>query len=683
MPSQSYMYSNSNSNYYSERSGGSNAGCTTGQVTLDVTVSGSNIVCTVTANLDLDWNDGTPSGRPYLALYDVDTGGSSRRSASGYGSNPYRQVRTISDVADGDDIIGTWSTTFRAEESSGDILLNVEPGSPYTDSHYDQVRVHYTGATPYVEPNGSVSLPAALVAGQNVAVSCSMSGGEGSLTGTLKRYYKAASASTFTATTIRNNITGSNTTVTDTLPSTYGGGKVYYELTVSDGTTSRQVQSATKDVLTNSAPSTPSSLTVPSTIGGGQTVTISWGSSTDPDGNLSGYQLEHSTDGGVTWQQVYQGTALTTTETVIAGTERIRWRVRAYDNYGVTSSWRTSSDVTVINNQPPTVPASPITITPSALSVGMAAVITWGASSDPDGDNFEYSLERSVDNTTSYQQIYRGTNRNYTDTVGSWSSVTYRVRAIDSHGNASGYLTASTKSVSANNPPTITCSYEDGADLGTKSAVFSFTYSVNDSNSADTLTVKEFVDGVEKKSFTATRNQNYTFNFQTGSNVSYWQNVLNGSHTIKISVTDGKVTVSRSFTFLKSVDACLITLKTPISAATGKKVDTAIVSFCADVPEGGITSVQVCSNGDQASPTWEDCELASGDAGYAVSGIGGRKKKATKGVNEALLGGNYVYIHKMTNSGGKFNFRIQLSQVNGVGGWISSVQGTFTEASAT
>ena len=313
----------------------------------------------------------------------------------------------------------------------------------------------------------------------------------------------------------------------------------------------------------------------------------------------------------------------------------------------------------------------------------MAAVITWGASTDPDSDDFEYSLERSVDNTTSYQQIYRGTNRNYTDTVGSWSSVTYRVRAIDSHGNASGYLTASTKSVSANNPPTITCSYEDGADLGTKSAVFSFTYSVNDPNSADALTVKEFVDGVEKKSFTATRNQNYAFNFQTGSNVSYWQNVLNGSHTIKISVTDGKVTVSKSFTFLKSVDACLITLKNPISAATGKKVDTAVVSFCADAPEGGITSVQVCSNGDQASPTWEDCELASGDAGYAVSGIGGRKKKATKGVNEALLGGNYVYIHKMTNSGGKFNFRVQLSQVNDVGGWISSVQGTFTEASAT
>ena len=213
--------------------------------------------------------------------------------------------------------------------------------------------------------------------------------------------------------------------------------------------------------------------------------------------------------------------------------------------------------------------------------------------------------------------------------------------------------------------------------------MFSFTYSVNDPNSADTLTVKEFVDGVEKKSFTATRNQNYTFNFQTGSNVSYWQNVLNGSHTIKISVTDGKVTVSKSFTFLKSVDACLITLKNPISAATGKVIDTAIVSFCADVPDGGITSVQVCSNGDQASPTWEDCELASSDAGYAVSGIGGRKKKATKGVNEALLGGNYVYIHKMTNSGGKFNFRIQLSQVNDVGGWISSVQGTFTEASAT
>ena len=188
MPSTTVTLSNANSNYYCDRHGddGNNAGNTSGTITLNVTVSGSNIICTVTADLDLDYYYEEPSGRPYFDLYDVKSGGSSRWGGMNpyNGTNPYRQVRTISGVADGDDIIGTWTTTFRAVESSGDIVLNVEPGSPYYEQNPDPVRVSYSGATPYVAPTGSVSLPAALVAGQNVAVSCSMSGGEGSLTGT-------------------------------------------------------------------------------------------------------------------------------------------------------------------------------------------------------------------------------------------------------------------------------------------------------------------------------------------------------------------------------------------------------------------------------------------------------------------------------------------------------------------
>lgn len=672
-----------------------------GNISLTTRVSGNTVYYTVVANLGVtssNYNTYNAIGRSsYIRL----------KGTSGVASSGWliQELVDLGETYSYNYPDGTshyeFSGSVKASSSSGRFSLTITiPGAQGrydsdSDSFWDieyrlgnstevTIEETFSGAEPYYAPNGSITLPTALVAGQEVPVALTMSG-SGNLTGTLKRFYKSASASTYTATTIRSDITGSRATVTDSLPSTYGGGKVYYELTVSNGSESKKIQSATKDVVTNSAPSVPSSLTVPSTIGGGQNVTISWGSSTDPDGNLSGYLLEHSTDGGVTWQQVYQGTALTTTETVIAGTERIRWRVRAYDTYGVTSSWRTSSDVTVINNQPPTVPASPITITPSSLSVGMAAVITWGASSDPDGDNFEYSLERSVDNTTSYQQIYRGTNRNYTDTVGSWSSVTYRVRAIDARGAASGYRTASTKSVSSNTLPVITCSNADGADLGTKSAVFSFTYSVDDENESDTLTVTESIDGVVKKSFTATRDTSYTFNFKTTANADYWQSILNGEHSITISVTDSKATVSRTFHFLKSVDACLITLKNPISAATGKKIGTAVVSICGEIPAGGITAVQVCSDGDQDSPTWESCILASSDTGYAESGIGSRKKTANSGnnLNEELLGGHYLFIHKLTHAGGKFNFRVQVSQAGGEGGWIGSVQGTFTEESAS
>ena len=689
MPSQTVTLSLSNSHYYCDRHGddGNNAGNTSGTITLNVTVSGSNIICTVTADLDLDYYYEEPSGRPYFALYDVKSGGSSTWGGMNpyNGTNPYRQVRTISDVADGDDIVGTWTTTFRAVESSGDIVLNVEPGYPYSEQSPDPVRVSYSGATPATPPNGTITLPTSIVGGQAAQIGVTMSGGSGSLTGTLKRYYRPAGSFSYTGTVVRSGITSASATITDTIPANYGGGQVYYELTVSDGYESKQITSSTKSVISNSAPTVPGSITIPVTVSGGSSAEISWTGSTDPDGNLAGYLLEHSVDGGATWQTVYKGPNLSASETVIAGTQTIRWRVRAYDTYDVYSGAKTSSELNVINNNAPTVPASPITITPAALSTGGTAVISWGESTDPDGDDFEYSLERSVGNTVSYTEIYRGKNRYFSDTIGSWSTVTYRVRAIDARGAASGYRTASTKSVSSNTLPVITCSNADGADLGTKSAVFSFTYSVDDENESDTLTVTESIDGVVKKSFTATRDTSYTFNFKTTANADYWQSILNGEHTITISVTDSKATVSRTFHFLKSVDACLITLKNPISAATGKKIGTAVVSICGEIPAGGITAVQVCSDGDQDSPTWESCILASGDTGYAESGIGSRKKTANSGnnLNEELLGGHYLFIHKLTNAGGKFNFRVQVSQAGGEGGWIGSVQGTFTEESAS
>ena len=59
-------------------------------------------------------------------------------------------------------------------------------------------------------------------------------------------------------------------------------------------------------IIWNRAPSKPSSITVPSSVRGGESLSISWGASTDEDGNLSGYILERQVNGGA-WAQVYKG----------------------------------------------------------------------------------------------------------------------------------------------------------------------------------------------------------------------------------------------------------------------------------------------------------------------------------------------------------------------------------------
>lgn len=546
---------------------------------------------------------------------------------------------------------------------------------------------NYAGATIYEPPSCSISIQTGASFSPGGQVSLRLRSSGSVVTGVLRRFYKAPSDPFFGSQNVRSGLISSTASVSDTIPSSYVGGQVYWDYTVSDGTTTVSAQTAVQTIVTNSAPTAPEILTVPNSIAAGQIFAISWTASTDPDGNLAGYILERSIDGGNTWASVYQGAALTTNDVINAGTTRVRYRVYAYDTYGVFSGYTlapSSGDITVSNNHAPTTPASPITITPSSLTVGTQAVISWGESTDEDGDSFNYVLERSVNNLTSYTPVYTGTSRTYTDEVGSWTSVSYRVKAVDVHNAASGYRTAETKTIASNAVPTLSVKYSGnevtpGADVGTFSDVFNLVYQVNDINTSDTLVVKEIVDGTVRKTVSgAVRGQDYTFAFTNGSNVSYWKTILNGSHSVTISVTDGKVTVSKTVTFLKSVGACTITLASAITASAN--IEKVAVSICGSIPAGGLTAVQVTAdNGTH----WEDCVLASGGTGVTEYGLGGRKKKKTGALAEELLGGHYLFIHTMTNTGTKFNFRVQAEKVGDVGGFISSVQGTFIEAAAT
>ena len=103
-------------------------------------------------------------------------------------------------------------------------------------------------------------------------------------------------------------------------------------------------------VSTNTAPSTPGSISVPSSIMGGTNISISWAKSSDAESNLAGYKVERSTNGGSSWSQIYQGTATSTTNNVAFGTTSVMYRVKAYDTEGLESGWRTSSQVTVVSS---------------------------------------------------------------------------------------------------------------------------------------------------------------------------------------------------------------------------------------------------------------------------------------------------------------------------------------------
>ena len=110
-------------------------------------------------------------------------------------------------------------------------------------------------------------------------------------------------------------------------------------------------------VVYNQAPTAPSSISVPSEVIGGENLVISWGQSTDPDGNLAGYKLERKNNGG-TWTQVYSGSSRSYTDSITYGWESVQYRVKAYDTAGAESAYATSPSRTVTNNRPPVISGS-------------------------------------------------------------------------------------------------------------------------------------------------------------------------------------------------------------------------------------------------------------------------------------------------------------------------------------
>lgn len=398
-------------------------------------------------------------------------------------------------------------------------------------------------------------------------------------------------------------------------------------------------------VSTNTAPSTPGSISAPSSIMGGTNISISWAKSSDAESNLAGYKVERSTNGGSSWGQIYQGTATSTTNNVAFGTTSVMYRVKAYDTEGLESGWRTSSQVTVVNNNAPSAP--PSIAVPNDVKGGSTLVISWTAASDSDKNLSGYILERSTNGGSTYTQVYKGNALTYTDTITKgWASVMYRVKAYDRYDAQSGYTTSTKRTVDNNTAPTITTS--SAASLGTKSSGFTISYSVDDVDSGDTLTVTEKLDGKTKRTYTPTRKATNSFAV-TGE---YFQKITNGSHTLTITVTDGKATDTKTFTFTKAVTAASITLAQPMAADA--KITLCAITVGGMIPADAVFKVEVTNNGKDSSPVWEDA------------------------TTEARNGRNHLFTNQTASNGFAFNFRITAKRgASGESGYIASIQGGF------
>lgn len=248
-----------------------------------------------------------------------------------------------------------------------------------------------------------------------------------------------------------------------------------------------------------------------------------------------------------------------------------------------------------------------------------------------------------------------------------YTSYTRYACYLDTRGDVSGNLCSNTVgsrpaftlpstlsvsddgSVSVNTAPTISGSYATGTNLGTKTAGFNLTYTVADAD-GDTVTVKEYLDNVLQRTYTATLGATNTFQCVTAAN---FQTVLNGAHTLKVVANDGKAdSAAYTITFTKKVTKATITLASALPA--DDIIQVMVMTLTSSIPADANLKVLVTNNANDSSPVWED---------------------ATADIKNGV---NHVFTNKTAANGFAFNFKLSVERgASDTGGYISNIGGAF------
>lgn len=200
--------------------------------------------------------------------------------------------------------------------------------------------------------------------------------------------------------------------------------------------------------------------------------------------------------------------------------------------------------------------------------------------------------------------------------------------------------------LSLNTLPGITA--DKSGDLGMLTDGFDVSYSVDDEDDEDELIVTKDLDGTIVDSYTAEKKQSRTYSLRGED----WLKVANGSHTFRISVTDGKDTTEHTVAFSRDQTSAFVTLQTPMEADD-------LIRFCSLAVEGvfptdALLTCEVTNNALDDELVWEDCTL------------------------KVLAGLAYTFKNKFAEKGFAFSFRVTIERGrSGMGGYITKLYGGF------
>ena len=135
-----------------------------------------------------------------------------------------------------------------------------------------------------------------------------------------------------------------------------------------------------------------------------------------------------------------------------------------------------------------------------------------------------------------------------------------------------------------------------------------------------------------------------------------YQQVLNGSHTVTLEVTDGILTSTKDITFTKNVTGAEVSLTAPLTADDA--ITVASLTLEGTLPEDMSLTVEMTNNGLDVAPVWEQCT------------------KVQVGKTRVLV--NHVFANTVAAKGAAFNYRVTIARgESGTGGTLTMIGGVI------
>ena len=206
-----------------------------------------------------------------------------------------------------------------------------------------------------------------------------------------------------------------------------------------------------------------------------------------------------------------------------------------------------------------------------------------------------------------------------------------------------------------NAPPEVTSDAgATGAELGEKNAPFTVGYTVTDKD-GDLMTVTEKLDGEAKQTRTEVATGTALTVDWLAEKAGY-QQVLNGSHTLTLTVSDGKTSVDWAATFSKNVTGAKVSLTAPLTA--DDTITVAALTLEGSFPADMSLTVELTNNALDDSPVWETAtDVQTGESRAFV---------------------HHVFANKSAAKGAAFNYKVTITRgESGTGGTLTMIGGVI------